>query len=215
MHRPKDSIRCCIVDDRAIFMDVARNRYFALAPRSDELFRSLVNNTISVQHPIFAEPGNADIVDLANSIVSLPSGFPDAAADLGEIRFAAGITRILWVALVIAVAKLVLKVVPFHRIVSHLEAIHRKDVVGGAPQMWCAQTCVAFRGAELLFQRQNNCLPRSLAFRWLCYRRGYRARLVIGIRIRPFAAHSWVQDGDVVLNDAKEAVRPYRPILVL
>ena len=41
MRQPKGDLRCCIVEDRAIFIDVARNRYFALAP---ELNRAFVNN---------------------------------------------------------------------------------------------------------------------------------------------------------------------------
>ncbi|AHE53694.1 hypothetical protein NX02_09870 [Sphingomonas sanxanigenens DSM 19645 = NX02] len=35
------------------------------------------------------------------------------------------------------------------------------------------------------------------------------------MRSDPFAAHAWVQKGDVVLNDTAEQVNLYTPILVL
>jgi hypothetical protein len=35
------------------------------------------------------------------------------------------------------------------------------------------------------------------------------------VTTRPFGAHSWVQDGTMVLNDQHEHVRGFRPILVV
>lgn len=44
---------------------------------------------------------------------------------------------------------------------------------------------------------------------------GCASTLVIGVRAEPFAAHSWVQVDQVVLNDTAEEVRRFTPILAL
>jgi hypothetical protein len=46
-------------------------------------------------------------------------------------------------------------------------------------------------------------------------RHQYFPDLVLGVRMMPFAAHAWVQDGDTVLNDTVDYVSAYTPILVV
>lgn len=208
MRRSKDSIRCCIVDERAIFMDIAHNRYFALAPQRDRIFRAFASGT-------FSESDDEGLIDLANSVAPLSTGIPEAIADYQEDKAATNLVWIVWVTFILAVAKLVVKFVALDRIVDHFELSRDQNVAERVPRLWCARTCAAFRDAELIFRREDNCLPRSLAFLWLCHRSGYRPKLIIGVRIHPFAAHSWVQDDDAVLNDSKDNVRPYKPILAL
>lgn len=59
------------------------------------------------------------------------------------------------------------------------------------------------------------CLRRSFLLLRLLRRRGYDARWVIAVRTWPFVAHSWLQVGDLVLDDACERLVAYRPILVI
>lgn len=61
----------------------------------------------------------------------------------------------------------------------------------------------------------DRCLNDSLAQIHFLATQGLFPQWVIGVRVRPFGAHSWVQSGDVVLNDLPENVRHYRPILVV
>nr|WP_255719769.1 lasso peptide biosynthesis B2 protein [Pelomonas sp. P8] len=66
-----------------------------------------------------------------------------------------------------------------------------------------------------LFTSHDECLRDSLTMvRFLARKRLYPT-WVIGVRIRPFAAHSWVQAGHLVLNDVHENVRRYTPILIV
>jgi hypothetical protein len=39
--------------------------------------------------------------------------------------------------------------------------------------------------------------------------------LVIAVSLRPFLAHSWVQQGDVLLNERVDVARTFTPILVI
>lgn len=67
----------------------------------------------------------------------------------------------------------------------------------------------------LVFTTRDNCLFDSLALLHFLGRGGIHARWVVGVRIQPFGAHSWLQIGDMVLNDLHENVRRFRPILVV
>ncbi|ESQ84210.1 hypothetical protein AEAC466_10725 [Asticcacaulis sp. AC466] len=62
---------------------------------------------------------------------------------------------------------------------------------------------------------QNECLRWSIAMVRYLRAYGYYPNLVLGVRMMPFGAHAWVQDGDTVLNDTVEQVSAYTPILVV
>ena len=59
------------------------------------------------------------------------------------------------------------------------------------------------------------CLRRSYLLLRLLRRHGYDARWVIAVRTWPFVAHSWLQAGELALDDAHERLVAYRPILVI
>jgi hypothetical protein len=61
----------------------------------------------------------------------------------------------------------------------------------------------------------GKCLLRSFMLLRLLRRRGHDAVWVFGVTTWPFAAHCWLQVGDVVLDDAFERLLPFRPILAV
>lgn len=61
----------------------------------------------------------------------------------------------------------------------------------------------------------DRCLNDSLALIHFLAGQRMFPQWVIGVRVQPFGAHSWVQSGGVVLNDLAERVRHYQPILVV
>lgn len=65
------------------------------------------------------------------------------------------------------------------------------------------------------FSAHDRCLHDSLTLIRFLANQGFFPRWIIGVRTRPFGAHSWVQDGDLVLNDLPETVRRYEPILIV
>jgi hypothetical protein len=71
------------------------------------------------------------------------------------------------------------------------------------------------RMRPFLFTVHDKCLHDSLTLVGFLAKEGMFARWVIGVRTRPFAAHSWVQSGHLVLNDVPEHVRTYTPILTV
>jgi hypothetical protein len=66
-----------------------------------------------------------------------------------------------------------------------------------------------------LFSSKNECLYDSLALLEYLARNGIYADWVFGVQTRPFAAHCWVQNSDIVFNDTIEHVSGYTPIMVV
>lgn len=60
---------------------------------------------------------------------------------------------------------------------------------------------------------EGECLVRSALLMRFLHARGLDADWVFGVRLHPFAAHCWVQAGDVCLNDDVERLTAYTPIL--
>jgi hypothetical protein len=63
-----------------------------------------------------------------------------------------------------------------------------------------------------LFTARGSCLFDSLALLDFLSRYSTFPQLVIGVQVRPFTAHAWLQSDTVTLNDTPEFVRGYTPI---
>ncbi len=65
------------------------------------------------------------------------------------------------------------------------------------------------------FSSVNACLRDSLTVVEFLARYQVFPTWAFGVRVNPFAAHSWVQDGDVVLNDDVKNVNKFTPIMTI
>jgi len=83
------------------------------------------------------------------------------------------------------------------------------------PGAMSAAVATYARLRPLVLTTHDRCLNDSLTLIHFLASSGLFPQWVIGVRVHPFAAHSWVQSGDVVLNDQAERVRHYKPILVV
>jgi hypothetical protein len=59
----------------------------------------------------------------------------------------------------------------------------------------------------------NTCLLNSLAMMRFFAIYDIYPDWIFGVRIQPFAAHCWVQNGSIVLNDSAQNVISYSPVL--
>jgi hypothetical protein len=98
------------------------------------------------------------------------------------------------------------------RIKSIRSASSRKAIRGSHRDL--VRLVHAFRFSDLLLGSHDRCLPRSLALVATCGKCGLSPSLVIGIQAAPFAAHCWVQDGNVVANESPDRAQMFTPILV-
>jgi hypothetical protein len=65
------------------------------------------------------------------------------------------------------------------------------------------------------FARAGRCLLDSIALVEFLRIYGVHASWVVGVQLRPFSAHSWVQHERWVLNGTPAFVREYTPIIVV
>jgi hypothetical protein len=117
-----------------------------------------------------------------------------------------------------AFAKLALRTWPFERVIRR--ARRRKQLLGPKASPLDAERArklvEAFaRYRVFLFSSKDECLYDSLALLEFLARYGIYPDWVFGVQTRPFAAHCWVQHGDMVFNDTVEHVRGYTPIMVV
>lgn len=73
----------------------------------------------------------------------------------------------------------------------------------------------AFEMTSRFLRSHDQCLPRSIALAHYLAARNLPAELVMGVKLRPFAAHAWVQSGPWLLNDRIDVIRNYTPILAV
>jgi hypothetical protein len=72
-----------------------------------------------------------------------------------------------------------------------------------------------FEACRTFYSRPYICLFDSVSLLNFLARYGFFPSLVFGVIAEPFQAHCWLQDGDVVLNDAVERVTAYAPIMCI
>lgn len=117
-----------------------------------------------------------------------------------------------------AFARFALRTWPFERVIQR--AKRRKELMAPTASPLNAERArklvEAFaRYRVFLFSSKDECLYDSLALLEFLARYRIYPEWVFGVQTRPFAAHCWVQHGDIVFNDTVEHVRGFTPIMVV
>ena len=205
-----------VADGRNIFLDLKRDRYFALGDRQDQAFtRWWSGEILSEQdHHILSRLAQTGIVRTgaamsARRIDALPGRISALdAADDDRVAISALGTAVL----AILAAK--------HRHRGALGASlarvsrHALPSRSGFELATVIRHAHAFHRAALLTRTRDQCVPCSVALTIHLRRRAIPARLIIGVSGRPFAAHCWVQVDDIIVNDMTDHVAAFVPILV-
>ncbi|SLK11839.1 Transglutaminase-like superfamily protein [Novosphingobium mathurense] len=215
------SLHFCRVGTRAVFLDIRANRYFALPEKLNTSFVSAIGDcvmgTVSPDELAALKTGMSDLSGFKGTVsVQEFQAFATATSDHAPDSNSVPIPALLLMQVAIACfsAKLLVRLCPLHWLLARIGQNHPHKPKPPSTQIQ-DHLAGAFRRVQLLMGKDGNCLPHTLAFVWLSRRLGYTPRLVIGVRINPFGAHCWCQDGPVVLNDHFENVRTYQPILIL
>ena len=205
-----------VADGRNIFLDLMRDRYFALGDRQDRTFtRWWAGEILSQQdHHILSRLAQTGIIRIGTDMAvrrvdALPGRISALDADDGD-RVA--ISALGAAVLAILAAK--------HRrrgaLGASLAAVGR-HALPMRPSFELATVirhARAFQRAALLTRTRDQCVPCSVALTIHLRRRAIPARLIVGVSGRPFAAHCWVQVDDIIINDMTDHVAAFVPILV-
>lgn len=205
----------CRTGSRVIFLDVNRDRYFQLGADLEASFLSVIEghsaptlavSTLTERGILCSKDGNE-----VRQQVELP--VPSRAADAlkGETTLGETLRTLLTETRI----RKRLDRQGLASVISSLRSEKARAVTASIDHRLPARTIRAFELAKLVRTPANRCLSRSIALVQRLAALGCAAHLVMGVRGIPFAAHSWAQIGDVVLNDSPEEVARFTPIFVL
>ncbi|WP_310531292.1 lasso peptide biosynthesis B2 protein [Novosphingobium sp.] len=197
-----DELAWTIIDGTAVFLDIAQDRYFRLPDACNREFvaaQARRDLDFPVQPMCLPRPATWTLPATVS---------PDI--DHGPFRLGE-IARAIWMQRRIERR---LESRSFHSVINevrHVVADRDYFELGSKG----ARVVRAFEQARLLRSTADRCLPRSIALALCLAARQCRVHVVLGVKLAPFAAHCWVQDGGAVLNDSLEEVQRYSPILVV
>jgi hypothetical protein len=196
-----------LVDRAPVFMNIAEDSYFRLEPDEERAFLASLKKSERHEPIIHGLVRGFEPAEWSIEPVSLPLPPKRTLPHPRNL----GCPKLLEV---VAVARLLLAVRralctrPIGDILESLIGKSGRSSAASDPII----PAIAFRNARSLVPLRGNCLSDSLALmRWLAGH-GEGATLVFGVKLDPFAAHCWVQSGDVLLNDHPDRVERFARI---
>ncbi|MEN7537283.1 lasso peptide biosynthesis B2 protein [Aurantiacibacter flavus] len=218
MWRLANHVSFCWVDGQAVFLDLSRDRYFALPRSVNRAFQqwndqddariampeALIKNALVVPARQ-DDPGNVQPC-------TLPA--PTEALPLLDLRDRFRITRAVEAVWTLVRMRRQVRRTPLQKLVVE---VSRCNTGSGQSASRISVTDLAMEFARIRAwfpKHQTSCLPDSLALSMFLNRYGHAATLAFGVTVHPFGAHCWVQTGTTLLNDTLDHVVRYTPILV-
>lgn len=233
-------VRACSTATGTVLLDLRRNRYFGVGQKETTVLRSLAGNwdspaTTSAGFASDARPlPLPDAVRIADKLVEAgllsndapePAVFTPTQVDLHSLLTSVGheIDRrssIRWrhIAAFLRACMWARRSVRSRTLYLVAEDIGRQKKASGTP-------FDADRAVELVtifrrlrphtFAARDQCLFHALALIRFLASYDVHPTWVIGVRTKPWAAHSWVQHGTLLLDSNPEEVCEYTPILAI
>lgn len=213
MTSPLPSLSFCLIDDTALFLDLVSDRYFRLSEPSNAAFVAQLEDGVATSCT-FQAAGLERFSGQAPLPAQRPGSQARESVDLRSSGFSPLlVSRALWEQ---RVAKRHLRNQGLHAMLADLRETLRGSPIARLPlDARATRIAKAFEDARLVHSAVDQCLPRSIALAHLLAAVGSRCEVILGAKLRPFAAHCWVQSGSVVLNESVEETARYTPILVL
>jgi Transglutaminase-like superfamily len=225
-------VRWCGTEDGTILLDLNSGRYLGISHADRCKVAPFVNDWSLEQETAVDLQSSADgtLASLLNAGILCsasrhePSPRPRLSAAQDTIPFedvldaprvhAIDLARLMAAYLRV---RLSLKRRSMQRIVSRIDNRKRRATAypSGEPATASDVARLYLHLRPLVLTARDRCLFDSLVM--IEYLSMYHVfpEWVIGVRTQPFGAHSWVQNGAVVLNDTPERVSSFTPILAV
>lgn len=215
----------CLVDGEMVFLDLCRDRYSCLTKEHSAILSSFLDGTSSMGilapdaarvAEILMQVGllvdNPDCgriakpTSISTPILSLMPEFTDKACAIGP--------RDVWrFSLATASASRSLRRRTIASTVRSVASRRQTRESHDIDRRKLAELFGVFQALRPYYPRPYLCRFDSLALLNFLAFYGIFPQWVYGVRLKPFAAHCWVQAGAVVVNDYVETVRTYVPIM--
>jgi Transglutaminase-like superfamily len=228
-----EHVHLCVTGDQVVLLDLATDQYVALDLALSRSISAMVRGWPAVEQtgePRRSSDGTATAQrmqargllttdprhgkDAAPATIPLPSVSLFDVQDAEEPAIRSNHVRAFAMSAVVAALKLRgLSIRRVVRAVTRRREARMARAVPFDPKAVSKLVAVFFRLRPFFFTGHNACLFESLALIDYLSRFGLFPHWTFGVQVAPFAAHCWVQQGDVVLNDSVENVRRYTPIM--
>lgn len=229
-------LRACVSNGCTVLLDLRRNRYIGLGHRETQALQLLLEDlragsccpSLASDSPM-AMRESLDVIEhlIDHGIVQRtpppragapgPTPLPLATRSILLDRNEPAIS--LHTALAFAHsclwARLAMRTRSLEQITASIDT-QRSRGQGNIDETALASHVRQFRRLQVYsFTTRDQCLFHALALQKFLASFGTFPTWVIGVRTRPWAAHSWMQHADLVLDDTPEHVLEYTPILVV
>jgi len=216
----RPGIRFCEASGRLVFLDLPRDRYLCLDQGVEQRLRQTVLSGSSCERdPMLDGLVRGGLLEQSErpAAPTQPPSLPEANISLMDVAGGARppLPAIVRAGVAVVRARASLRRRGMAATIAQAAGQRARAGPGCENTAAIGRVAAAFARADRYLSPLDQCLPRSLALAATLARRGLAGRLVIGVRLRPFLAHSWVQTGRAVLNDRPDIVRTFVPILVI
>ncbi|PKP92523.1 MAG: hypothetical protein CVT77_08680 [Alphaproteobacteria bacterium HGW-Alphaproteobacteria-16] len=209
----REGLTFCRVDGRFVFLDLPRDRYFCLSPKADEAFLDITAG----RSPRSMMPALRDglLCEAANGARPIACAAPAPRVSMQERSDTVAWTSVLGALSRRSACRIWLRSRSLQLVLDGLKARKSSRAAVVLPAEKVSRVAAAYRRAGMFVSAQDQCLATSLAVAWELAGYGAAPHLVLGVKLRPFQAHCWVQIDDVVVNDQLDTVRLFTPILIV
>lgn len=220
-----EHLHYCQAGGRVVLMDLRSDSYFLLQKDLESIFLAQANG-------LETRPADRDKLRALDLLAdagcerqpAVGDSVPPATRSAIEDAASPGTTR---AAIVIEVTWLVLStkrrlatehiaaIIDHCRLASSGAAKPRSLMGTPADDKRLIDATRDYTAARHFVPVKPSCLLDTLALRTFLARRRLTASIVFGVSPDPFAAHAWLQSGDLVLNETVSYARMHTPILVV
>ena len=216
----RSGVTYCQADGFTFFLDIERDRYFAISSPSAASFSRLAERLTLTDH-------DAGFLDAL-----VEQGLLVAAVDPSTTAPCRHDSTPVESALDLAIPAQLKPPVPaaFFRIWRARRSLRRRglartlrDLAARKRQQTTSTTvrgaildvAAAFERCHRLVSALDQCLPHSVAMAHRLIDVGVAPTLIMGIRAQPFGAHCWVEAGGLIVSDRYDTIRAFTPILTI
>jgi hypothetical protein len=227
-------VHACRTDEGIIFLDARHDRYFGLGGAGVTALTAFVTNwpdaqTGSRQDTEDSTP-HAEVQRIAEGLIQrgllchgcdnestirrivVPPLSMERPIGVEEARHALRLVDLIYFTLACLQAVWLLKRQPLGVIASRVTAARHKEESPDLTRLFAhVQTFRRLR--RLFFSEKDRCLLNALALVIFLRHYGHFPLFVIGVKGRPFGAHSWVQHDRLLLDGDPASVCHFVPIL--
>lgn len=204
----------CEVDRDLVFLDLSRDRYFALRGEDRSAFERLRDGKPNSSDDM-ARLIQAGLIARHERPTSLaPTNIAVPANDLAAREAASSLRMALSAAFALSWARRAMRP---RKIASTVEAAARAKALmaSSGAEGALAQFAARYASSRWMVPVEPRCLIDALALDHILLRQGLVSTLVFGVRLAPFAAHCWLQTPDIILTGTAAEALNFKPILAV